>query len=352
MTALGRPHRPHPRPARSTAPGRCGSCGSSTGLPDDRVALYAKIHMAAIDDVTGAEVMTALLDPDPDRRRPRPAARRRTRTTEPHDSVRLFGGAARPAAPGRRGSPAALAGRAINERRQPAGRHGRHDHRDRSTARPGLDAHRPAAAATGRRRGGRGPRRPGRAPRAVVERADHRPTAASPWPRLPLDRDHRDQAARRHDGQRRRRRRVRRRAARLARAPRRAADVADWWRWCRCSSAATTAHDAHVAGLVVPLPTNVADPAERLRAHQRGADRSPSSGAVAVPASLMQDVSLFAPPARRRAGRAPRRRAAAPLRSPARPSTWRSPTCQARASRCTSPAARWRPTTRCSRSTS
>ena len=36
------------------------------GLPDDRVALYAKIHMAAIDDVTGAEVMTALLDPDPD----------------------------------------------------------------------------------------------------------------------------------------------------------------------------------------------------------------------------------------------------------------------------------------------
>jgi len=35
------------------------------GLRDDRVALYAKIHMAAIDGVTGAEVMTALLDPDP-----------------------------------------------------------------------------------------------------------------------------------------------------------------------------------------------------------------------------------------------------------------------------------------------
>ena len=34
------------------------------GLRDDRVALYAKIHMAAIDGVTGAEVMTALLDPD------------------------------------------------------------------------------------------------------------------------------------------------------------------------------------------------------------------------------------------------------------------------------------------------
>ena len=33
MTALGRPHRPHPRPSRSTARGRCGSCGSSTACP-------------------------------------------------------------------------------------------------------------------------------------------------------------------------------------------------------------------------------------------------------------------------------------------------------------------------------
>ncbi|WP_040492414.1 wax ester/triacylglycerol synthase domain-containing protein [Ilumatobacter nonamiensis] len=35
------------------------------GLPDDRVAVYAKVHMAAIDDETGVELMTALLDHDP-----------------------------------------------------------------------------------------------------------------------------------------------------------------------------------------------------------------------------------------------------------------------------------------------
>lgn len=35
------------------------------GLPDDQVAVYAKVHMAAIDDQTGVELMTALLDDDP-----------------------------------------------------------------------------------------------------------------------------------------------------------------------------------------------------------------------------------------------------------------------------------------------
>ena len=35
------------------------------GLPDDRVVLYSKVHVAAIDDSTGAELMTALLDTEP-----------------------------------------------------------------------------------------------------------------------------------------------------------------------------------------------------------------------------------------------------------------------------------------------
>ncbi len=54
--------------------------------------------------------------------------------------------------------------------------------------------------------------------------------------------------------------------------------------------------DAHVAGLVVPLPTNVADPAQRLR---RISDtlQAAKQRRSAVPASLMQDVSMFAPPA-------------------------------------------------------
>lgn len=36
------------------------------GLPDGRVAIYAKVHMAALDDQTGVALMTALLDEDPD----------------------------------------------------------------------------------------------------------------------------------------------------------------------------------------------------------------------------------------------------------------------------------------------
>ena len=54
--------------------------------------------------------------------------------------------------------------------------------------------------------------------------------------------------------------------------------------------------DAHVAGLVAPLPTNVADPAERLaRTHRALAVAKERQHAV--PASLLQDMSMFAPPA-------------------------------------------------------
>ena len=68
------------------------------GLRDDRVALYAKIHMAAIDSVTGAEVMTALLDPDrAGKRHVQP--HRPDRAAEPgREDARRAG---RPVAPGR-----------------------------------------------------------------------------------------------------------------------------------------------------------------------------------------------------------------------------------------------------------
>ena len=54
--------------------------------------------------------------------------------------------------------------------------------------------------------------------------------------------------------------------------------------------------DAHVAGLVASLPTNVADPAERL-ARTHDALAVAKERHAAVPASLMQDMSMFAPPA-------------------------------------------------------
>ncbi len=54
--------------------------------------------------------------------------------------------------------------------------------------------------------------------------------------------------------------------------------------------------DAHVAGLVVPLPTHVADPSQRLvRTHETL--RQAKERHAAVPASVLQDMSMFAPPA-------------------------------------------------------
>jgi WS/DGAT/MGAT family acyltransferase len=58
----------------------------------------------------------------------------------------------------------------------------------------------------------------------------------------------------------------------------------------------TNGSDAHVAGLVVPLPTNVDAPGERLR-RTNVALAEAKRRRVAVPASMMQDVSMFAPPA-------------------------------------------------------
>lgn len=44
------------------------------GLSDDRVAVFTKIHHAAIDGMSGAEILAVLLDPEPDGRRDLPAA--------------------------------------------------------------------------------------------------------------------------------------------------------------------------------------------------------------------------------------------------------------------------------------
>ena len=138
-------------------------------------------------------------------------------------------------------------------------------------------------------------------------------TGASPWPRLPLDQIVEIKRAHRHDGQRRRRRRVRRRAARLARR------------------STTSCRSSPIVAMVPMLvggddsarrprrragraaaDRHVADPAERLRRTSDALTTAKQKRMVPVPASLMQDVSLFAPPARRRARRTSRRRAAAP----------------------------------------
>ena len=264
-------------PSRSTARDRCGSCGSSTGLPDGRVALYAKIHMAAIDGVTGAEVMTALLDPDRGRAAPRPtaAAESSDRTSSggvfdgPVDQLRQVA-----RFPGR------LASRArhgIGEQLAGIRRHARRDRPPHARAR----SDRPVPAPPGRT--ARSSTSPIGGPGAacVVERGRSPPHRRVAITRLPLDRIIADQAGGRHDGERRRRRRVRRGAARLAGRPRRAAVVADRGDGAdaRRRRRRTTTPTSPASSS--PLPTNVADAGRAPGAAP--ATRSPPPRSATVP---------------------------------------------------------------------
>jgi hypothetical protein len=55
-------------------------------------------------------------------------------------------------------------------------------------------------------------------------------------------------------------------------------------------------HDGHVGGMLVDLPTNVDDPARRLELTTTALERA-KTGDVGLPASLRQDIAMFAPPA-------------------------------------------------------
>ena len=258
------------------------------GLPDGRVALYAKIHMAAIDDVTGAEVMTALLDPDPamDRHvQPRPPI------PAPSLAGRVFGASVdqfRHAA----GFPGRLATRAVNGLgSQLAGIGETIVETIQRT--PGLD---PIARllpdladdeVVQERSAGRAPRLSWNAPVTP-----HRRVAMT---RLPLDRI---VAIKRAAGTTVNDVVV----AVCAGALRHGLDVHDELPTAPVVAmvpmlvGGNDSDDVHVAGLIVPLPTNEPDVGERLR-RTSDALTVAKQHRVAVPASLMQDVSMFAPPA-------------------------------------------------------
>jgi WS/DGAT/MGAT family acyltransferase len=259
------------------------------GLQDGRVALYAKIHMAAIDGVTGAEVMTALLDPDRAGQRhvqPGPAIERPNLVGRvldgPVDQLRQvarFPG--RVASRARRGFEEQLAGLGdtLVETVQRT---------------PGLD---PIARLLPRRPDGDEPStRPGpRAPRVSWNApiTPHRRVAIT---RLPLDRIIA----------------IKRSAGTTVNDVVIAVCAGALRHWLAAHDELPSApivamvpmliggddgrDDAHVAGLIVPLPTTTATPAARLQRTSEALTIA-KQRMVPVPASLMQDFSMFAPPA-------------------------------------------------------
>ena len=294
--------------------------------------------------------MTALLDPDPTGDRPRPAARRheRRRPQRPVGSG-CFGGAARPAGARRTRSRAALAGRASTRHRQLSSPASATRSPRPSTARPGW---RPIARLLPRPSDDEvveRPRRRARAPSVSWNGpiTGHRRFAMTTPAARP---DHRDQAA--QPARRSTTSSSRSSPARVRDwldAPRRAAVVAD-----RGAGA-----DARRRRRQRRRP--------RRRARRPAADQRRRPGRAVAPHERRADDRQAEAQCRagladagrvavRPAGASPRSPAGSSARcrtaaSPAPPSTWRSPTCQAHASRCTSPAGRWRPTTPCSRST-
>jgi diacylglycerol O-acyltransferase / wax synthase len=256
------------------------------GLPEGRVALYAKVHMAALDEVTGAEVMTALLDTDPD-------GASHVQPATPPD--------------GDRGSPLDRILTPVEQLRYAIGFPGRlaeRAWRNFGTQMAGVGE---TIAETVQRTPGmesvaRLLPKPsddevvdytGRAPRVSWNDrvTAHRRFATA---RLPLDR--------------------------IIAVKRAAGTTVNDVVVTVCSGSlrqwleehdelpssplvalvpmlvGTNGNHSHVAGLVVPLPTNVADPAERLRRMSQSLSDA-KKDRTGVPASVMQDVSMFAPPA-------------------------------------------------------
>jgi WS/DGAT/MGAT family acyltransferase len=268
------------------------------GLEGDRIALYAKVHVAAIDDTTGAELMTALLDSDP---AGRPAVAQPSLVdiapdgrAGPLDEVaRLIG-----PLPDQLRWAAGFPSRVTERTLQAAGERwpGLRDTVIELTQRtPGL-----AGAARLLPTGGAGDvideHPTGRAPRLSFN-APITPHRRFAMARLPIA----DIL------------RVRQHTDATFNDVVVAVCVGILRRWLLSRDELPTSptvalvpvlvagpdgrrDDAHVAGLVTRLPTHVEDPGERLaRTHE--ALRTAKERHRAVPASLLQDMSMFAPPA-------------------------------------------------------
>ena len=209
------------------------------GLSEGRWALLTKVHHCMVDGVSGAELLSAMLD---DEREPRPPSRPTT------------GG------PERQPPGAELAARALaRARAQPLRRRAL----GAALAPPAAEAGvRHAARAAHLERRAAGPRR------LVAERPD-RPTPALGLGRSrALGREAGPCGPRRH-GQRRGAHRDRGRLPRASRVARRVRPTGSCAPWSRCRCAPPEEHGAYnnrVSAIFADLPVGIEDPVERLAA--------------------------------------------------------------------------------------
>ena len=265
------------------------------GLPDDRVVLYSKVHVAAIDDSTGAELMTALLDTEP-------SGRPTVVDPEPVDA----GGS----------GPLDVIGRIVeplpDQLRWAVGFPGRVAERAMRAAGEQWPGLRETAVEITQRTPLLGLAAKLLPTSDAGDVIDEHPTGRAPrlsWnapitryrrfalARLPID----DVLA------------VKNAAGTTFNDVVVAVCAGMLRRWLLAQDELPTSpvvalvpvlvagpsgrrDDAHIAGLVAPLPTNVADPADRL-ARTHDALAMAKQRHAAVPASMMQDMSMFAPPA-------------------------------------------------------
>ncbi|WP_420452351.1 wax ester/triacylglycerol synthase domain-containing protein [Ilumatobacter sp.] len=263
------------------------------GLPDGRVAVYAKVHMAAIDDQSGVELMTALLDDDPDGAATMDDVDVRA---EPVDGI--VGKIIDPVPDQIRrglGFPVRVAGRAAAAVADQLPGLGATAH---EVARrwPGL---RTAARLVPRRDREDDHEHPtGRAPRLSFNEPIG-PTRTYAGGSIPIAGVVEVRAAADSEA-----------APVSFHAVVLAACTGALRRWLLAANELPSSpivavvpvlaradhdRDTHVAGLTVALPTNVADPAARLRATARNLRRATERFGE-IPVSITQDIAMFAPP--------------------------------------------------------
>ena len=257
----------------------------------DEIALYAKVHMAALDDTTGVDLMTGLLDDDP-------AGRPTMETVDPHPEQRhplgsLYDRVVGPVPDQVRrsvGFPGRLAGRAaraVGDQLPGLGQTASEVVRRW----PGLEV---VARLLPGDEGVDGAEHPtGRAPRLSFNEAigPDRRFAAGTMATADLVA-------------------VKAAAAVSFHAVALATCAGSLRRWLLANDelpsspvvaivpvlvGSERAEDTHVAGIMLALPTHVADPRRRLELTAANLDRA-KRRQVSMPASLRQDVAMFAPP--------------------------------------------------------